>query len=315
LKGSVDRLTVLDSVIVAVGWCEDDSPEVFIDGQPVAQQTCLRYNRPDVDQYLGTGILGKYGFRIAGFVPEQADCSKSSVQVSDGSVLKATHAIPEDRVNELYGRFVKEVSTASENSSLIELGSRVRSGISYKSRFPTISKYTGVDLVAGDGVDVIADLHVLSQTVKSQYDFAFSVSVFEHLLMPWVAAVELNSVLVEGGMAYIQSHPSWPLHDEPWDFFRFSKDAWHGIFSALTGFEVLDTAYGLEATIVPVSTLETEYDLDPEFVLVSPNSGALQGLDTQRTFLVSACLIKKVSEPRVDWKCDPSEIFNLAYGY
>ena len=313
MKGSVDRLTILDSVIIAVGWCEDVSPKVVIDGQPVAQQTCLRFNRPDVDRYLGNGKEAKHGFRIAALLPGPVDSSRSVVQISDGSILKATPAVQEDRVNEILDRFIEEVAKAPENSSLIELGSRARSGNSYRSLFPSISNYTGVDLVAGDNVDIIADLHVLSRAVKSQYDFAFSVSVFEHLLMPWVAAVELNSVLVDGGVAYIQSHPTWPLHDEPWDFFRFSKNAWHGIFNSLTGFEVLDTAYGLEANVVPVSILDNVYDRDTKFALVSSTGRALQGLDTQRTFLVSACLVKKVSNPRVDWHCNPSEIYDLRY--
>jgi hypothetical protein len=297
LKKCVDRLAILDGVIIAIGWCEGDSPEIVIDGQAVAQQTCLRYSRPDVDRHLGAGFEGTHGFRIAAVVPGLQDNSRIAVRFSNGSILKAALTSPEDRYNEVLSRFLKEVSDAPETASLIELGSRARSGNSYRSLFPSILQYTGVDVMDGPNVDVVADLHVLSKTVDSQHDFAFSISVFEHLLMPWVAAVELNSVLVDGGIAYIQSHPTYPLHDEPWDFFRFSTDAWYGIFNALTGFEILDTAYGLEASIVPVSA----------------NSEALQDIDMHRTFLLSACLIKKISEPRVDWRCDPSEVYDLRY--
>jgi len=318
LKGSVDRLTILDGVIIAVGWCEDDSPEVVIDGQPVAKQTCLRYDRADVDQHLGGGFGKKRGFRIAALAPGLIDNSKLAVQLSKGSVLNATPAIPEDRIEEIFHRFMKEVLAAPGNASLIELGSRARSGNSYRSLFTSISHYTGVDIVDGENVDVVTDLHVLSKTIKTQYDFAFSVSVFEHLLMPWVVAVELNKVLSVGGVAYIQSHPTWPLHDEPWDFFRFSKDAWHGIFNALTGFEILDSAYGLEANIVPVLAKRSLASLLSTYRTgdcVSPKSHGdeLQGLDRQRTFLLSACLVKKVAKPRVDWSCDPTEVYDLGY--
>jgi len=320
LKGSVDRLTILDGVIIAVGWCEDDSPEVVIDGQPVAQQSCLRYSRPDVDQHLGGGLGEKYGFKIAALAPGPIDNSKLSVQLSKGRVLNATPAVPEDRIEKVFHHFMKEVLAAPENASLIELGSRARSGNSYRSLFTSISNYTGVDVRDGENVDVVTDLHVLSKTINTQYDFAFSVSVFEHLLMPWVVAVELNNVLSIGGIAYIQSHPTWPLHDEPWDFFRFSKDAWHGIFNALTGFEIMESAYGLEANIVPVATKRSLASLlsayrTEDYVSPRAQGVELQGLDMQQTFLLSACLVKKVAKPRVDWSCDPSEVYDLGYKY
>jgi hypothetical protein len=140
-------------------------------------------------------------------------------------------------------------------------------------------------------VDVVTDLHLLSDSVHIRYDFAFSVSAFEHLLMPWKVAIELNKVLVTGGLAFIQSHPAWPLHDEPWDYFRFSRDAWNGLFNVHTGFEILDSAYGIEGRVVPVAA----------------ESGVLQDLDLRKTYLASACLVRKVSESLVDWNCDPTD--------
>jgi hypothetical protein len=115
--------------------------------------------------------------------------------------------------------------------------------------------------------------------------------------MPWVAAIELNKVLNVAGLAFIQSHPAWPLHDEPWDFFRFSKEAWTGIFNAYTGFEIVDSAYGIEGRTLPVAA----------------DSGSLQGLDSKRTFLATACLARKISAPQVDWSCDPTVLYGQHY--
>jgi hypothetical protein len=131
------------------------------------------------------------------------------------------------------------------------MGSRARSGNSYRGLFPTVV-YTGVDIAPGLNVDIVADVHALSGSVDRLYDFAFSISVFEHLIVPWVAVYELAKTLEIGGVAYIQSHPSWPLHDQPWDFFRFPREGWHGLFNPLTGFEIIDTAYGIKAGVVPI---------------------------------------------------------------
>jgi hypothetical protein len=299
LKKHVDRLTVLDGVVIATGWCERGTPQIVVDRQILEPQMCHRISRPDVEGVLGTAAGQKHGFKISAMARDLHDYSQLAVRFSDDSILRVDPSPQDMHSQEVLDRFLREVKRAPEGSSLIELGSRARSGNSYRHLFPTISQYTGVDLVDGENVDLVADLHQLSKSTQSRYDFAFSISVFEHLLMPWVVAVELNKVLATGGLAFIQSHPTWTLHDEPWDFFRFSKEAWHGLFNAFTGFQLLDSTYGLEASVVPIAA----------------DSGALQGIDMQRTYLVSACLIRKISEPEVDWSCDPSGIYQMNYEY
>ena len=42
-----------------------------------------------------------------------------------------------------------------------------------------------------------------------------------------------------GGLVYTQFHQCWPLHHEPWDFLRFSKDAERGLLNEATGFEIV----------------------------------------------------------------------------
>jgi hypothetical protein len=156
-----------------------------------------------------------------------------------------------------------------------------------------------MDVSAGPNVDIVADAHTMSKTIAGRFDYVFSISVFEHLIMPWVAACEINKLLKPGGYVFTQSHPAYPLHEEPWDFFRFSKNAWNGLFNPLTGFEVVETGYGIEAAIVPAGA----------------NNGPLQDMDKSPTYLLSACLAKKVSAPEVDWSCDPSTVYNLNYSH
>jgi hypothetical protein len=265
-----------------------------------------------VDEHLGTDGEENYGFKIAAASPDLHGTSNIQIRFSDGTISEVTPTDSGELVAEILANFIELVNSAPDGASLLELGSRARSGISYRSAFSPGINYTGVDISDGPNVDVVADLHVLSSKLTEKYDFVFSVSVFEHLLMPWVAAVELNKVMANGGYAYIQSHPTWPMHDEPWDFFRFSKYAWKGIFNSYTGFEILAADHGQEARILPLS------DHSEAFARILPmydHDKTLIGINDQPTFLASACLIRKISEPGVEWSCDPSSIFDLNYSH
>ncbi len=46
-----------------------------------------------------------------------------------------------------------------------------------------------------------------------------------------------------GGLLYIQTHQSFPLHGYPNDYFRFSQDALASLFGTTMGFEVVATNY------------------------------------------------------------------------
>ncbi len=117
--------------------------------------------------------------------------------------------------------------------------------------------------------------------------------------MPWMVSLEMNKVMRDGAVAYIQSHAAFPLHEQPWDFWRFSKEAWRGLFNAHTGFEVIDSGYALRCLVVP------------DFA-----SGAqLQGGDIAPSYLLSACLARKIGPPKTRWDAEASEVFNLDYDY
>lgn len=292
----VDRLSVLDGAVVAVGWSETAENPVVMTGQSEPDQVCIRFRRQDlVDAFGERAAL--WGFRISAVPSERHDNAEITVRFADGDRRRAETPEPSGASEVLLNKFISLVAERP-NPSLIEIGSRARSGNTYRSMFPS-ARYLGIDVSPGPNVDIVADAHTLSRLVTEKFDFAFSISVFEHLIMPWVAAYELNRVLKTGGEAYIQSHAAWPLHEEPWDFFRFSREAWTGIFNRFTGFEIVETAYGLPATIVPIRA----------------DNGALQELDREQTFLLSACLVRKIGEPAVDWSANPSEIYDLSYSH
>lgn len=265
-------------------------------GLELPNQICTRDPRPDVAELFNGD--GHTGYRLVAITGHQPDNSQFGVRFGDvGPILRRTLPNTND-AHDMLNEFAATIA-ATPGGSMIELGSRARSGNVYTDLFPSLSRYVGTDIMAGPNVDVVADAHTLSRSVKGQFDYAFSVSVFEHLIMPWVAAYELNKILKPGGLIYMQSHPAYPLHDEPWDFFRFCENAWIGLFNKFTGFEVLKTGYSLPASVVPQNA----------------SNGALQGLDMANTYLVSAVIARKISKPSVNWPVDPTTIADLSYSH
>jgi SAM-dependent methyltransferase len=124
------------------------------------------------------------------------------------------------------------------------------------SLFPELerSNYTMVDIKAGPDVDVVADLHSLPFEWTNRYDACIANAVFEHLERPWIAAKEVARILAPGGVCYIATHQTFPLHGHPKDFFRFSTDALSLIFSD-AGLEVVSVAYRYRTEIILPSEL------------------------------------------------------------
>jgi SAM-dependent methyltransferase len=122
--------------------------------------------------------------------------------------------------------------------------------------FPSIkrSSYTMVDIKAGPDVDVVADLHSLPPEWTNRYDACVANAVFEHLERPWIAAKEVGRILAPGGVCYISTHQTFPLHAYPRDYFRFSTDALALIFSD-AGLEVLAVGYSCRTKIIVPSEI------------------------------------------------------------
>jgi len=180
---------------------------------------------------------------------------------------------------------------------VLEIGSRNRSGIVRKGLIPSQLEYVGLDILPGENVDLVGDAHEMSLLFPPEsFDAIFSMSVFEHLMMPWKAVLEMNRVLKPGGLIMVTSHQTWPVHEVPWDYWRFSDQAWHALFHTLTGFEVLETALGEKASIVA-------HALHP----------ITKDLELQSAFGGSAVLCRKVGETSLKWDVRVKDITDTRY--
>jgi hypothetical protein len=137
--------------------------------------------------------------------------------------------------------------------SVLELGtlqSQPGRSTMHRDWVPHAAEFLGTDIEAGPDVDVVADLHRLTDvTGEERFDVILSCSTFEHLKYPTLVAHELMKALKVGGLLYVQTHQTFPLHAYPNDYFRFSRDALASLFGTEMGFEVVATNHDFPARI------------------------------------------------------------------
>jgi SAM-dependent methyltransferase len=84
--------------------------------------------------------------------------------------------------------------------------------------------YVGLDVRAGPGVDVVADVETLPYPDAS-FGTVVAMSAFEHVPRFWKGFEEASRVLRPGGALLVSCPFYFHLHDHPRDYWRFSPDA------------------------------------------------------------------------------------------
>jgi hypothetical protein len=287
------------------GWFHSASAElseVYLVDEPIGEIAgIIRLPHSGVAESLGPNK----GFRIQALIEKSLITPTLSVlfRTTDGRCIKARISDLSDERNHfsegraLLDRFARAVNGAKD-TKILDIGGRARSSIEHSKTFPE-ADCTILDILPGEDVDVVGDAHAMSELFPPNYfDAIFSASVFEHLLMPWVVATEMSKILRIGGLAFISTHQTTGLHDQPWDFWRFSDTAWDGLFNRLSGFEILGRA------------LE-----DPQFI--TPHYWApWRSADGEWPvgYVASSVLIRKIAEPRLSWGPLPvSKVIDTAY--
>jgi hypothetical protein len=297
---SIDLFTIIHGAIVIVGWSSDydggDSLEILlVDGSVRAQ--VITVDRPDVAAVYGS-TAQNWGFRACAMLPGARSDTDAGVRFSNGNEIPSLAAFkPAENLtgHQLFTDFIARANTLG--GSVLEIGSRARSGNTSRDRLNSNIKYIGFDISEGPNVDIVGDAHHLSKFIREPVDFIFSISTFEHFLMPWKVALEMNKVLADGGRVFSQSHQAWPCHDEPWDFFRFSREAWSGLFNAHTGFRVVDAHRGVPMAIV--SNFQT--------------GASTSRLEAGVGYGMTVCVAEKISNPKVLWDADMESIREMKY--
>jgi SAM-dependent methyltransferase len=116
--------------------------------------------------------------------------------------------------------------------SILDLGCGVKP---YRSLFPSIEKYVGLDIEDNDQVDVVA-LNWELPFEADEFDALISTQVLEHTAKITETVNEIRRVVKSGGLIYISVPLTFPEHGIPHDFYRFTR---YGLREVFKDFEII----------------------------------------------------------------------------
>jgi hypothetical protein len=124
---------------------------------------------------------------------------------------------------------------------ILEIGSKDYGSTSTFRNFYANDEYVGVDMEAGNNVDVVVDLtQDLGGLRANHFALAICCSVLEHVRKPWLFATRVTSLLRAGGALYLSVPWVWRYHAYPDDYYRFS---WRGVMELFPDFEWSNICY------------------------------------------------------------------------
>lgn len=88
----------------------------------------------------------------------------------------------------------------------------------------------GVDMQAGEGVDVVADLEKDDVGCFAHIE---CMSLLEHVKRPWLLAANLERMLEPAGTIFVTVPFIWKLHGYPSDYWRFTHEGIRLLFPAV----------------------------------------------------------------------------------
>ena len=304
LSWKIDECCAYHDRLLLRGWCAHSAPGAPIVGVAAVFPASTAGQAPTV---VPVGSFGRPSPDVAAAVDPAATHARFDellpappdalghdftlrFTLADGTVLTSSsalgNAIEGDPFFASFGHFLEHLHRLPPGGTVLEIGSRARSAVTRRQHIPAHLDYLGLDILPGPNVDLVGDAHELSALLgERRFVAAMSFSVFEHLAMPWKVVLELNRVLAPGGLVFTQTHQTWPLHEEPWDFWRFSRHSWQTLFNPATGFEVVEAVSG-----------------DPAHIHACFTNPVTHGLAASRdAHLGSASIARKVSATTLSW--------------
>lgn len=143
-------------------------------------------------------------------------------------------------VNRIHDQRLKSLTKKYFKGDLIDIGCGIKP---YQEMLKGVTKtHTGLDHELSKHNDQNVDLKGTAYEIPSEsnkYDSALCTAVLEHLEEPEQALRECHRVLKEGGVAIYSMPHIWHLHEEPRDFYRYTKYGLKYLFEK-TGFEVIE---------------------------------------------------------------------------
>ncbi|MGC1459361.1 MAG: class I SAM-dependent methyltransferase [Steroidobacteraceae bacterium] len=118
-------------------------------------------------------------------------------------------------------RFFATYGGSMQGATVIDIGSW---GTSLRGACPPYAKYVGLDMIEGEGVDLVIDDPYKLPFADGSIDAVVSTSCFEHSEMFWLLYLEIMRVLKPAGLFYMCAPSNGVYHLFPVDCWRFYPD-------------------------------------------------------------------------------------------
>ena len=139
-------------------------------------------------------------------------------------VRKAVHLVTGNR--KFYYRRLHEIAPSARGQKVLEIGSgkQVKGEEAYSAVhiFDDVAEFRQTDLNPEFGHEA---LDITTMELDGEYDLILCLNVLEHVYDYDVAVANLHRALTPGGRLVVAVPFAFPLHDEPHDYYRFTKHA------------------------------------------------------------------------------------------
>jgi SAM-dependent methyltransferase len=154
------------------------------------------------------------------------------------------HTTSHKKMESFFKSYQDKIPRAERKKArVLDVGSKTYEGQgTYRDLIaPELYDYVGLDLEAGDNVDIVpARTYIWPELQDESFEICISGQTFEHNPFFWVTASEMARVLVPGGYLCLIAPGGGPVHRYPMDCWRFYPDSWAAL-SALVGLELEET--------------------------------------------------------------------------
>lgn len=133
-------------------------------------------------------------------------------------------------------------------------------------------EWVGSDMEGGEGVDVVINLQNIlhAEDYINEFDAIYCPSVLEHVELPWNVFISFGMMLRSGGLLYVSTHQTFPLHYYPDDYWRFTTSSLLVLAQQMGEMEVLQNAYLRPCKIIPPESARSNWnDAAPAFLDVA----------------------------------------------
>lgn len=166
-------------------------------------------------------------------------------------LVRTTVLYPHFGTEHFLRKRISDYSRSIEGGRLLDIGCGERP----YERYSNVEKYLGAEIAGGahpdtkKKVDFYYDGRNLPIRTAS-VDWILSSEVLEHVNEPDMFIKEMNRVIKDGGEVILSTPQTWGLHEEPFDYYRYTKYGLKYLFEK-NGFKIIksNSTTGLMGTI------------------------------------------------------------------